>query len=241
LLELKGVRTCYGPIEALKGISLRVAEGTIVTVLGANGAGKTTLMNTISGLLHPRAGRITFQGRRIGHLAAEKIVRLGIIQVPEGRQLFPDLSVLENLRMGAFARRDRGGIKADLERVFSHFPVLRERRGQLAGTLSGGEQQQLAIGRALMSRPRLLLLDEPSLGLSPVLVRELFAIIQELNHEGTTILLAEQNAYMALSTADYGYVLETGQIALEGPAAELRQNERVRQLYLGVREATPNP
>jgi branched-chain amino acid transport system ATP-binding protein len=238
LLGLEDVSTFYGPIQALKSVELRVAEGAIVTVLGVNGAGKTTLMNTISGLIHPRAGRIIFQGRGIEHLSAERIVRLGIVQVPEGRQLFPDLTVLENLRMGAFARRDRQSIKADLERVFSHFPVLRERGKQLAGTLSGGEQQMLAIGRALMGKPKLLLLDEPSLGLSPVLVRDLFGIIKGLNREGTTILLAEQNAHMALNTADYGYVLETGQIALEGPAAELRQNERVRQLYLGVQEAT---
>jgi branched-chain amino acid transport system ATP-binding protein len=235
LLKLEGVSTYYGPIQALKEVTLEVEEGAIVAVLGANGAGKTTLMNTISGLVHPRAGEITFQGRRIDRLPAERIVRLGISLVPEGRQLFPDLTVWENLRMGAFIQRDHRGIKESLERVFAHFPVLRERRGQLAGTLSGGEQQMLAIARGLMARPRLLLLDEPSLGLSPVLVRELFRIIRELNREGTTLLLAEQNAHMALTTAMRGYILETGRLALSGPAAELRANERVRQLYLGVR------
>jgi branched-chain amino acid transport system ATP-binding protein len=238
LLKLEGVSTYYGPIQALKEVTLEVEEGAIVAVLGANGAGKTTLMNTISGLVHPRAGEITFQGRRIDRLPAERIVRLGISLVPEGRQLFPDLTVWENLRMGAFIQRDHRGIKESLERVFAHFPVLRERRGQLAGTLSGGEQQMLAIARGLMARPRLLLLDEPSLGLSPVLVRELFRIIRELNREGTTLLLAEQNAHMALTTAMRGYILETGRLALSGPAAELRANERVRQLYLGVRAGT---
>lgn len=233
MLELQEVQTYYGPIAALKGVSLKVADEAVVAVLGANGAGKTTLMNTISGLIHPRAGQILFLGRRIERLPAERVVRLGIIQVPEGRQLFPDLTVLENLRMGAFVRRDHREIRADLERVFAHFPVLRERKGQLAGTLSGGEQQQLAIARALMARPKLLLLDEPSLGLSPVLVRELFQVIRELNREGVTILLAEQNAHMALQTADYGYVLETGKVALEGEASALREDERVRQLYLG--------
>jgi branched-chain amino acid transport system ATP-binding protein len=242
LLKLEGVSTYYGPIQALKEVTLEVEEGAIVAVLGANGAGKTTLMNTISGLVHPRAGEITFQGRRIDRLPAERIVRLGISLVPEGRQLFPDLTVWENLRMGAFIQRDHRGIKESLERVFAHFPVLRERRGQLAGTLSGGEQQMLAIARGLMARPRLLLLDEPSLGLSPVLVRELFRIIRELNREGTTLLLAEQNAHMALTTAMRGYILETGRLALSGPAAELRANERVRQLYLGVRAGTaPKP
>jgi len=241
LLKLEDVSTFYGPIQALRRVSLDVGEGAIVTVLGANGAGKTTLMNTISGLIHPREGRISFQGKPIDRLPAERIVRLGIIQVPEGRQLFPDLTVMENLRMGAFARRDHKGIKQDLERVFAHLPVLHERGGQLAGTLSGGEQQMLAIGRALMGKPKLLLLDEPSLGLSPVLVRQLFGIIKELNREGTTMLLAEQNAHMALAAAGWGYVLETGKIALEGGTAELRENERVRQLYLGVKEAVPKP
>lgn len=242
MLELEGVKTYYGPIEALKAISLGVEERAIVAVLGANGAGKTTLMNTVSGLIHPREGEITFQSRRIDQLPAERIVRLGIIQVPEGRQLFPGLTVAENLRMGAFARQDRReDIKADLKRAFLHFPVLQERQGQLAGTLSGGEQQMLAIARALMAGPKLLLLDEPSLGLSPVLVRELFQVIAELNRQGTTMLLAEQNAHMALATADYGYVLETGKIALAGKSAELREDERVQQLYLGVKEAAPNP
>lgn len=243
MLKLEGVSTYYGPIQALKEVTLEVEAGAIVAVLGANGAGKTTLMSTISGLVHPRAGMITFEGRRIDRLPAERIVRLGISLVPEGRQLFPDLTVWENLRMGAFIQRDHRGIKESLERAFAHFPVLKERRGQLAGTLSGGEQQMLAIARGLMARPKLLLLDEPSLGLSPVLVRELFRIIRELNREGTTLLLAEQNAHMALATATRGYILETGRIALSGPAAELRANERVRQLYLGgqARAASPKP
>lgn len=240
MLELAGVWTYYGPIAALKGVSLKVPQGTIVAVLGPNGAGKTTLINTISGLLHPRSGKITFQGQHIERLPPERIVRMGIVQVPEGRQLFPHLSVMENLRMGAFVRRD-SEVKADLERVFVHFPLLRERKRQLAGTLSGGEQQQLAIARALMARPKLLLLDEPSLGLSPVLVRELFKVIQELNREGTTILLGEQNAYMALNTSNYGYILETGQIVLAGAAATLQKDKRVRQLYLGMRRTAPNP
>ncbi|MGQ9477525.1 MAG: ABC transporter ATP-binding protein [Candidatus Bipolaricaulia bacterium] len=239
MLRLEGVSTYYGPIQALKEVTLEVEEGAIVTVLGVNGAGKTTLMNTISGLVHPRSGQITFQGRRIDRLPAERIVRLGISQVPEGRQLFPDLTVWENLRMGAFVQRDHQGLKQSLERVLTHFPVLRERRSQLAGTLSGGEQQMLAIARGLMARPRLLLLDEPSLGLSPVLVRELFRIIKELNREGTTILLAEQNAHMALATATWGYILETGRLALSGPSGELRANEQVRQLYLGIRATSP--
>lgn len=237
MLELEGVHTFYGPIHALKGISLKVAEGSIVAVLGANGAGKTTLINTISGLIHPQRGRIEFQGQRIERLAPERIVRLGITQVPEGRQLFPDLTVAENLRMGAFTRRDKAGVKRDLAWVLGHFPALEERLSQLAGTLSGGEQQMLAIARALMARPKLLLLDEPSLGLSPKLVRELFRIIKNLNEEGTSMLLAEQNAHMALSIAHYGYVLETGAIALEGEAEELKRDERVRRLYLGIKEA----
>jgi branched-chain amino acid transport system ATP-binding protein len=236
LLKLEGVNTYYGPIQALKEITLEVEEGVIVAVLGANGAGKTTLINTISGLLHPRGGQITFQNRRIERLPAERIVRLGIIQVPEGRQLFPDLTVAENLRMGAFVQRDHQGIKQSLERAFAHFPVLRERRGQLAGTLSGGEQQMLAIARALMARPRLLLLDEPSLGLSPLLVRELFRILQTLNAEGATMVLAEQNSHMALTIAQYGYILEIGRIGLAGKTEELKTNQRVKQLYLGIRE-----
>lgn len=238
MLKLEEVNTFYGPIHALKGISLEVAEGVIVAILGANGAGKTTLINTISGLIHPRTGKITFEGKRIERSPTEQIVRLGIIQVPEGRQLFPDLTVAENLRMGAFTRNDRAGVKRDLDWVFVHFPVLRERLSQLAGTLSGGEQQQLAIARALMANPKLLLLDEPSLGLSPMLVRGLFQIIKGLNEEGTTMLLAEQNAHMALAIAHHGYVLETGEIALEGKTDELRRDEKVKQLYLGIREAS---
>ncbi len=240
MLKLDGVSTYYGPIQALKEVSLSVEEGASVAVLGANGAGKTTLMNTVSGLIHPRQGEISFGGRRIDRLSAERIVRLGIVQVPEGRQLFPGLTVAENLRMGAFTRQDRREIKHDLESVFLHFSILRERQGQLAGTLSGGEQQMLAIARSLMGKPQVLLLDEPSLGLSPVLVRELFGVLRELNRAGTTMLLAEQNAHMALAIAEWGYVLETGKIALEGGTAELRENERVKQLYLGAKEAAPN-
>lgn len=238
MLKLEGVNTFYGPIQALKEVSLEVAEGAIVAILGANGAGKTTLINTISGLIHPRGGKIEYQGQRIDHFPAERLVRLGITQVPEGRQLFPDLTVAENLRMGAFTRNDKTEVKRDLERVLGHFSVLRERLPQLAGTLSGGEQQMVAIARALMAKPKLLLLDEPSLGLSPMLVRELFGVLETLNREGTTMLIAEQNAHIALIIAQYGYILETGEIALEGKAGELRRDEKVKQLYLGIRRAT---
>jgi branched-chain amino acid transport system ATP-binding protein len=233
LLKLENVSTWYGPIRALEEVSLEVADGVMAAVLGANGAGKTTLMNTISGLMHPREGRIEFSGVRIDHARSDKIVRLGVVQVPEGRQLFPDLTVAENLRMGAYVRRDRAGTKDDQAWVFARFPVLKDRVRQLAGTLSGGEQQMLAIGRALMARPRLLLLDEPSLGLSPILVRQLFDTIGGLNRDGTTILVAEQNAHIALATSTCGFVLETGRLALEGRCEELRGDVRVRKLYLG--------
>ncbi len=230
MLRLESVAVSYGPVAALRGISLQVSPGQIVAVLGANGAGKTTLLRTISGLLRAR-GRIIFEDHDLQRLSPEKIVRLGIVQVPEGRQLFPDLTVRENLWMGSYSRGDG---REDWERVLHYFPVLRERLAQAAGTLSGGEQQMLAIGRALLARPKLLLLDEPSLGLAPVVVQQLFKFLRELNRAGMTLLLAEQNAHMALSIADYAYVLETGQVALEGLAGELRSNPRVQKLYLGI-------
>jgi branched-chain amino acid transport system ATP-binding protein len=233
ILELEDVHTYYGAIHALKGISLTVNEGEIVTLIGANGAGKSTTLRSINGLNHPRRGRIRFRGRDITHAAPHGIVKHGIAQSPEGRRLFPRMSVLENLEMGAFQRSDRSGLKDDMERVFQLFPRLHERRLQKAGTLSGGEQQMCAIGRALMAHPRLLLLDEPSMGLAPILVEKIFEIIGEINAQGTPILLVEQNALMALDAASRGYVLETGRIALAGPAKELRQNEQVRKAYLG--------
>ncbi len=236
LLELEGVSTYYGAIQALREVGLALEDGAIGAVLGANGAGKTTLMNTVSGLLHPRLGRIRFRGTSIERASPERIVRLGVIQVPEGRQLFPDLSVAENLRMGAFARRDRAQARGDQTKILDHFPALQGRLRQLAGTLSGGEQQMLAIARALMGKPHLLLLDEPSLGLSPLLVRKLFEILATLNREGATLLLAEQNAHMALQIAHVGFVLETGRLALAGDSGALRADARVRQLYLGVKD-----
>jgi branched-chain amino acid transport system ATP-binding protein len=231
LLTVQGIETYYGNIQALKGISFQVPEGSIITLLGANGAGKSTTLKSISGLTPPVQGTVTFMGQPINGLPPEQIVRMGIAHVPEGRELFPELTVLENLRMGAFTRRDKHEIQQSLERVYSHYPILAERRSQLAGTLSGGEQQMLAIGRALMARPKLILLDEPSLGLAPRLVEEIFRIIYDIRASGATVLLVEQNANKALSIADYGYVLETGNIALEG--ASLRHNEHVRRLYLG--------
>jgi branched-chain amino acid transport system ATP-binding protein len=233
LLCVEGLETFYGNIQALKGISFQVPEGAIVTLLGANGAGKSTTLKAISGLVPPAHGTVTFLGRPIHGLPAERIVRLGIAHVPEGRELFPELTVLENLKMGAYTRRDKREIQASLERVYAHFPILAERRGQLAGTLSGGEQQMLAIGRALMARPRLMLLDEPSLGLAPMLVEEIFRIIRQIHDSGTTVLLVEQNANKALSIADYGYVLETGKIALAGDSRRLLGDDHVRRLYLG--------
>jgi len=233
ILELEDVHTYYGAIHALKGISLTVNEGEIVTLIGANGAGKSTTLRSINGLNHPRRGRIRFRGRDITHAAPHGIVKHGIAQSPEGRRLFPRMSVLENLEMGAFQRSDRSGLKDDMERVFQLFPRLHERRLQKAGTLSGGEQQMCAIGRALMAHPKLLLLDEPSMGLAPIFVEKIFEIIGEINAQGTPILLVEQNALMALDAASRGYVLETGRIALAGPAKELRQNEQVRKAYLG--------
>jgi branched-chain amino acid transport system ATP-binding protein len=233
VLEVEGVHTYYGSIQALKGISLEVLEGEVVTLIGANGAGKSTTLRSINGLNRPRRGRITFRGREITNTAADQVVKMGISQAPEGRRLFPRMSVVENLEMGAFQRTDRGGVREDRDRVFELFPRLAERRHQKAGTLSGGEQQMCAIGRALMARPKLLLLDEPSMGLAPIFVEKIFEIVREINEQGTPILLVEQNALMALDVADRGYVLETGRVALEGPAAELRQNEQVRKTYLG--------
>ncbi len=236
LLVLENVHTYYGNVHALKGISLTVEEGEIVTLIGANGAGKTTTLRTISGLVRPREGRIVFDGHELNKVPAHKIVYMGISHAPEGRKIFPTLTVEENLLLGAYSLgNDRKAIEANKERVFALFPRLAERRRQLAGTLSGGEQQMLAIGRALMSRPRLLLLDEPSLGLAPMLVRAIFETIKEINRQGVTILLVEQNARAALKLAHRAYVMETGKIVLWGPSHELIKDERVRKAYLGER------
>lgn len=233
LLELANVHTYYGNIHALKGISVTVDKGEIVTLIGSNGAGKTTTLKTISGILQPKEGTITLEGRRIDHIPAHEIVAMGICQAPEGRRIFPRLTTLENLEMGAFHRDDKTAIQEDLERVFGLFPRLKERRSQQGGTLSGGEQQMLAIGRALMSHPRVLLLDEPSMGLSPVLVETIFQIILDIHAQGTPILLVEQNALMALQVARRGYVLQTGRIVLHDTATNLGENEMVRKAYLG--------
>jgi branched-chain amino acid transport system ATP-binding protein len=233
VLELDGIETYYGTIRALRGVSLEVREGEIVTLLGANGAGKTTTLRSINGLNRPRRGTIAFAGRDITTIPAHRIVKLGISQSPEGRKLFPRMTVVENLEMGAFQRSDRAAIKEDMEGVFTLFPRLAERRTQKAGTMSGGEQQMCAIGRAMMARPKLLMLDEPSMGLAPIFVERIFETIVEINKQGTPILLVEQNALMALEVADRGYVLETGSIVLEGPAADLKTNEQVRKTYLG--------
>jgi branched-chain amino acid transport system ATP-binding protein len=237
ILELEDVHTYYGSIQALKGISLEVRQGEVVTLIGANGAGKSTTLRSINGLNSPRRGRIRFQGREITYASAHDVVEQGISQSPEGRRLFPRMSVLENLEMGTFQRKDRGNRKAvneDLERVYELFPRLAERKNQKAGTLSGGEQQMVAIGRALMARPKLLLLDEPSMGLAPIFVERIFEIIREINSQGTPILLVEQNALMALDVANRGYVLETGRIALADDAKKLKQNEDVQKTYLGA-------
>ena len=234
MLELREVEVSYGNILALKGVSLTVAEGELVTLIGSNGAGKSTTLKTISGLLRPRAGTIRYRGQALDHLSPHRIVALCISQCPEGRRLFGRLTVAENLRLGAVHRRDRDGVRRDVERVYGLFPVLRERNRQTAATLSGGEQQMLAIGRAVMSRPRLLLLDEPSLGLAPLLVGAIFDTIRQLKREGTTILLVEQNARLALEVADRAYVMETGRIMLAGPAAELKHNPQVEHTYLGT-------
>ena len=233
MLTVDNINVYYGAIHALKGISIEVKEGQIVTLIGANGAGKSTILRTISGLLKPKTGDIVFEGNSIAGAEAQDIVKKGISQVPEGRRVFANMTVLENLELGAYIRSDSKGIAEDLEKIFLRFPRLAERKTQLAGTLSGGEQQMLAMGRALMSRPRLLLLDEPSMGLAPLLVKEIFAIIQEINQSGTTVLLVEQNAHMALSIAHQAYVLETGRISLAGDAKELAASEEVRKAYLG--------
>ena len=233
LLSVEDVHTYYGNIHALKGLSLRVKQGQVVTLIGNNGAGKTTILNTICGLLTPRTGKISFDNRRIDRLAAHDVVRMGISQVPEGRKVFARLSVRENLELGAFTRQDKTRIKQDMDGVFDLFPRLRHRSVQSAGTLSGGEQQILAIGRALMARPRLLLLDEPSMGLAPLLVEAIFETIENINADGTTVLLVEQNAMAALSIADYGYVLETGRIVVGGTGSSLMENSQVRKAYLG--------
>jgi branched-chain amino acid transport system ATP-binding protein len=233
LLEVDRIETYYGNIQALKGVSLTVERGEIVTLIGSNGAGKTTTLRTISGILRPRRGNVRMDGKRIDNIAPDQLVKLGIAHSPEGRRIFSRMTVQENLEMGAFARSDRAGIAQDMERVLTLFPRLRERLVQRGGTLSGGEQQMLAIARALMSRPQVLLLDEPSMGLSPILVETIFSIIRDLNESGSTILLVEQNALLALQVAHRGYVIETGQIVLEDTGANLLQSEQVRKAYLG--------
>ena len=233
MLDIKDINVYYGAIHAIKGISLYVNEGEIVTLIGANGAGKSTTLRTISGLLKPKTGTITFLGNDIAGMPAHKIVGEGISQVPEGRRIFAEMTVMENLELGAFIRNDKKTIAQDLKMVFRRFPRLEERKLQLAGTLSGGEQQMLAMGRALMSRPKLLLLDEPSMGLAPLLIREIFSIIVDINKTGTTVLLVEQNANMALSIANRAYVLETGRITISGDAKKLAASEEIRKAYLG--------
>jgi branched-chain amino acid transport system ATP-binding protein len=234
LLQVNDIHVHYGPIAAVRGISLQVDEADFVTIIGSNGAGKSTTLRTISGLNHPSSGSIVFDGQAIENLSADRIVKMGIAHVPEGRRVFRDLSVTENLLLGAFTRRDDDAIAADLEQNFDRFPRLRERKDQMAGTMSGGEQQMLAMARALMSRPRLLLLDEPSLGLAPVIVQEIARILVEINKAGTSIILVEQNAELALRLARHGYVLETGSVALEGEADGLMDNPHVRKAYLGI-------
>jgi branched-chain amino acid transport system ATP-binding protein len=233
MLKIQDIHTYYGRIHALKGVNLEVQEGTIVALLGANGAGKTTLLRTISGLVPAAAGKIEYDGKHIEKAPPQKIVQMGIAQSPEGRQVFTDLTVMENLKMGTYSRKDKREVNQDLDEIFNYFPRLKQRVNQLAGTLSGGEQQMLAMGRAMMSRPKILLLDEPSLGLAPLVVRELFHIIQEINKKGVTVLLVEQNAYQALLIAHFGYVLETGRVVLQGTGNDLRHNEEVRHSYLG--------
>jgi branched-chain amino acid transport system ATP-binding protein len=234
LLEVRNLTTHYGRVKALDGVSVDVPEGTIVTLIGANGAGKSTFMMSISGVVRPSSGTIVFAGQRIEHLPSDRIVSLGISQCPEGRRVWPKMTVLENLEMGAFSVSGKGVVEDRLESVFSYFPILKERGRQLAGSLSGGEQQMLAIGRALMSGPKLLMLDEPSLGLAPIIVEKLVSIIREIKEHGTTVILVEQNAFMALQIADTAYVLETGRVVMSGKASELLQNDLVRKSYLGI-------
>jgi branched-chain amino acid transport system ATP-binding protein len=233
LFEVRDLQVHYGKVQAVNGVSLHLEASDIITLIGANGAGKTSTLRAISGLARVSGGEVRFEGERIDGMAPEKIVARGIAQVPEGRHVFPELTVLENLMTGAYLRRDTAKVKSDLEEVFGHFPRLKERRSQMAKTLSGGEQQMLAMGRALMAAPRLLLMDEPSIGLSPVLVQEIAKIIREIHDRGVPVVLVEQNASLALKLASYGYVLETGRIALEGPAAELNEHDHVRKAYLG--------
>jgi branched-chain amino acid transport system ATP-binding protein len=238
ILEVNNIETYYGPIMAIRGVSFAVPKGRIVTILGANGAGKTTILKTVSGVMDPQKGTVVFNGRPIHGLDPDRVMRLGLTHVPEGREVFPFLTVRENLRMGAYTRKDADGILRDLELVYDYFPVLKARADQRAGQLSGGEQQMLAISRALMARPAMMLLDEPSLGLSPKLVKEIFDIIVRINAErGVTVLLVEQNANMALTIADYGYVLEVGRIVMEDTCARLREKEDIKEFYLGVKEA----
>ena len=234
MLELNRINTFYGKIQALRDVSLKVEDGEIVTLIGANGAGKSTTLMSICGVIHPRNGEILFDGKPIQQLAAPEIVKRGISQVPEGRLIFPELTVRENLDLGAFLRTDKKGIADDMEYVFQLFPILRERVSQTGGTLSGGEQQMLALGRALMARPRLLLLDEPSLGLAPIIIQQIFKIIQKVNEDGTTVFLVEQNANQALHIANRGYVMENGVVVMEGKAQELLSSEKVRKAYLGM-------
>ena len=233
MLEVKDLHVSYGGIRALRGVNLEVPDGKIVTLIGANGAGKSTLLRTISGLVKAESGSITYDGKELLGMSINKILELGIAQVPEGRRVFTNLSVLENLKIGAYLRKDKAGIQKDIEWVYELSPRLKERSWQMAGTLSGGEQQMLAVGRALMSRPKLMMMDEPSLGLAPLVVKGIFEIIREINRQGVTVLLIEQNANMALKTADLAYVLETGEITLHGTGAELLTNEAVKRAYLG--------
>ncbi|MEH6943207.1 ABC transporter ATP-binding protein [Bacillus sp. JJ722] len=233
MLKIQDVNVYYGNIQALKGVSMEINQGEIVTLIGANGAGKSTLLKTISGLLKPKKGELSYEGQSIGGKAAQAIVKLGISHVPEGRRVFANMSVEENLQLGAFLRKDKEGIKQEMKRVYELFPRLLERQKQLSGTLSGGEQQMLAMGRALMAKPKLLLLDEPSMGLAPLLVKQIFNIIEEINKAGTTVLLVEQNANLALSIADRAYVVETGRIVLSGKASELTASEEIKNAYLG--------
>jgi branched-chain amino acid transport system ATP-binding protein len=233
MLQLEDVHANYGSVKALRGISLRVKKDSVVSLLGANGAGKSTILKTISSLLYPHSGSISFEDERIDRLKPEHVVQRGIVMVPEGRQVFPELTVMENLKLGSYSRRDRAAIQQDYDYVFDLFPILKTKARNFAGTLSGGQQQMLAIGRGLMARPKLLLLDEPSLGLAPILVQEIFSIIRQISKRGTTILLVEQNANMALDVSDYAYVLETGEVSGQGSSSELKRNDEVRRSYLG--------
>ncbi|MBS6194613.1 MAG: ABC transporter ATP-binding protein [Clostridiales bacterium] len=233
MLEIKDLEVSYGMIQAIKGVSFEVNQGEVIALIGANGAGKTTILHTITGLLAPKKGSVVFEGKEITKIPAHKIVSLGMAHVPEGRRVFADLSVYENLKMGAYTRKDKEEIEKSLDRVYERFPRLKERKNQMAGTLSGGEQQMLAMGRALMSQPKIILMDEPSMGLSPILVNEIFDIIQEVSKSGTTVLLVEQNAKKALSIADRAYVLETGKIVLDGKAEDLLNDDSIKKAYLG--------